>query len=61
MGPLTQHCRCSPISIYEYTAKPADPQAPIQNRPSGSWLDDDYDVYDGDRCIGGIMWILILS
>ncbi len=27
-----------------------------KSRPSGEWSDDDYDVFDGDRCIGRIMW-----
>jgi hypothetical protein len=26
------------------------------SRPSGEWSDDDYDVFDGDRHIGRIMW-----
>jgi hypothetical protein len=25
-------------------------------RPSGTWSNDDYDVFDGDRHIGRIMW-----
>ena len=25
-------------------------------RPSGEWSDDDYDVFDGERHIGRIMW-----
>jgi hypothetical protein len=24
--------------------------------PSGQWSDDDYDVFDGDRHIGRIIW-----
>jgi hypothetical protein len=27
-----------------------------KSRPSGTWSDDDYDVSDGDRHIGRIMW-----
>jgi hypothetical protein len=27
-----------------------------KSRPSGQWSDDDYDVFDGDRHIGRIMW-----
>jgi hypothetical protein len=27
-----------------------------KSRPSGEWSDDDYDVHDGDRHIGRIMW-----
>jgi hypothetical protein len=27
-----------------------------KSRPSGEWSDDDYDVFDGDRPIGRIMW-----
>jgi hypothetical protein len=27
-----------------------------KSRPSGTWSDDDYDVFDGDRHIGRIMW-----
>ena len=27
-----------------------------KTRPSGTWSDDDYDVFDGDRRIGRIMW-----
>jgi hypothetical protein len=27
-----------------------------KSRPSGEWSDDDYDVFDGDRHIGRIMW-----
>ncbi len=27
-----------------------------KSRPSGEWSDDDYDVFDGDRCIGRIVW-----
>jgi hypothetical protein len=27
-----------------------------KSRPSGEWSDDDYDVFDGKRHIGRIMW-----
>ena len=27
-----------------------------KHRPGGPWSDDDYDVFDGDRHIGRIMW-----
>jgi hypothetical protein len=27
-----------------------------KSRPSGQWRDNDYDVFDGDRHIGRIMW-----
>jgi hypothetical protein len=27
-----------------------------KSRPSGTWSDDDYDVFDGDRHVGRIMW-----
>jgi hypothetical protein len=27
-----------------------------KSRPSGTWSDDDYDVFDGDQHIGRIMW-----
>ncbi len=27
------------------------------HRPSGPWLDDDFDVYDGERHVGRIMVI----
>jgi len=27
-----------------------------KSRPSGTWSDDDYDVFDGERYIGRIMW-----
>ena len=27
-----------------------------KSRPSGQWSDDDYDLFDGDRHIGRIMW-----
>ena len=27
-----------------------------KSRPSGHWAVDDYDVFDGDRHIGRIMW-----
>ena len=27
-----------------------------KNRPSGQWPDYDYDVFDGDRSIGCILW-----
>ena len=27
-----------------------------KSRSSGQWSDDDYDVFDGDRHIGRIMW-----
>ena len=27
-----------------------------KSRPSGQWSDNDYDVFDGDRRIGRIMW-----
>ena len=27
-----------------------------KSRPSGHWSDDDYDVFDGDRLIGRILW-----
>ena len=26
------------------------------SRPTGTWSDDDYDVFDGDRHVGRIMW-----
>src|ERR1019366_8379526 len=31
-------------------------QIASKSRPSGEWSDDDYDVFDGDRHIGRIMW-----
>ena len=31
-------------------------QRASKSRPSGQWSDDDYDVFDGDRHIGRIMW-----
>jgi hypothetical protein len=27
-----------------------------EHRPGGPWQDDDYDVFDGDRHIGRILW-----
>jgi len=27
-----------------------------KHRPGGPWSDDDYDVFDGDRHIGRIVW-----
>ena len=27
-----------------------------KSRPTGQWSDDDYDVFDGDRHVGRIMW-----
>jgi hypothetical protein len=27
-----------------------------KHRSGGPWSADDYDVFDGDRCIGRIMW-----
>jgi hypothetical protein len=27
-----------------------------KSRPSGTWSDDDYDVFDADQQIGRIMW-----
>jgi hypothetical protein len=27
-----------------------------KSRPSGTWSDDDYDVFDGDQHIGRIVW-----
>jgi hypothetical protein len=27
-----------------------------KSRPSGTWSDDDYDVFEGDRHIGRILW-----
>jgi hypothetical protein len=27
-----------------------------KSRPSGQWSEDDYDVFDGERCVGRIMW-----
>ena len=27
-----------------------------KSRPSGEWSDDDYDVFDGGRHIGHILW-----
>jgi hypothetical protein len=27
-----------------------------KSRPSGTWPDDDYDVFDGERHVGRIMW-----
>ena len=27
-----------------------------KHRPDGPWPDDDYDVYDGDKHIGRILW-----
>jgi len=29
---------------------------PSKSRRSGQWSDDDYDVFDGDRHIGRILW-----
>ena len=31
-------------------------QRASKSRPSGQWSDNDYDVFDGDRHIGRIMW-----
>jgi hypothetical protein len=28
-----------------------------KSRPNGTWSDDDYDVFDGDRCIGRILLV----
>jgi hypothetical protein len=28
----------------------------FKSRPSGQWPDDDYDVFDGDKNIGRILW-----
>jgi hypothetical protein len=28
----------------------------FKSQPDGTWLDDDYDAFDGDRHIGRIMW-----
>jgi hypothetical protein len=28
----------------------------VKSRPSGTWSDDDYDVFDGDQHIGRIIW-----
>ena len=27
-----------------------------KHRPGGPWSDDDYDVFDGERHVGRIMW-----
>jgi hypothetical protein len=27
-----------------------------KSRPSGTWSDDDYDVFDGEQHIGRIVW-----
>jgi hypothetical protein len=27
-----------------------------KSRPSGQWSDDDYDVFEGDKHIGRILW-----
>ena len=27
-----------------------------KSRPDGQWSDDDYDVFDGDRHVGRILW-----
>jgi hypothetical protein len=27
-----------------------------KSRPSDTWPDEDYDVFDGERCIGRILW-----
>ena len=27
-----------------------------KSRPDGEWADDDYDVFDGDRHAGRILW-----
>jgi hypothetical protein len=27
-----------------------------KHRPGGQWSDDDFDVFDGDRHIGRIVW-----
>jgi hypothetical protein len=27
-----------------------------KSRPSGTWSDDDYDVFDGEQHIGRILW-----
>ena len=32
-----------------------------KSRPSGTWSDDDYDVFDGDRHVGRIMWTRVAS
>jgi hypothetical protein len=31
-------------------------QRASKSRPDGTWSDDDYDVFDGERRIGRIMW-----
>jgi hypothetical protein len=40
--------------------RPAAPMLTLRraskSRPSGEWSDDDYDVFDGDRHIGRILW-----
>jgi hypothetical protein len=28
----------------------------VKSRPSGTWSNDDYDVFDGKQHIGRIMW-----
>ena len=28
-----------------------------KSRPSGTWSDEDYDVFDGEQHIGRIMWM----
>jgi hypothetical protein len=32
-----------------------------KSRPSGQWSDDDYDVFDGDRHFGRILWTYAAS
>jgi hypothetical protein len=49
-----QPSRSEAINIAEHTMlflKSAN-----KSRASGQWSDDDYDVFDGDRHIGRIMW-----
>jgi hypothetical protein len=39
------------VTIKILTLKPAS-----THRPGGPWEDEDYDVFDGERCIGRILW-----
>jgi hypothetical protein len=33
-----------------------DPERASKYCPGGTWSDDDYDVFDGERHVGRIMW-----
>ena len=48
------------LMVKQFLISTVDPHAPSnahpKHRPGGPWSDDDYNVFDGDRHVGRIMW-----